>query len=416
MRELFLMPVLADLERACPNGARRAEPADSVDGVVPEVVAYPRCTDEVAAAVRVAAASGLRVVARGAGTKLDWGNPPESAELVLDLSQMDGVVEHVSDDLVARVKAGTTLADFLDATTKAGQRFPVDEVVSGSTVGGVVATGLSGPGRHLHGAVRDLVLGATIVRADGVVVHAGSKVVKNVAGYDLAKLFTGSYGTLGVLTELTVKLKPVPMAQRFVAGSYAGPDDLGPALSAVLASQSTPTAIELERPDPAGPLQLSVLVEGRPGPVERRSQDVAGLLGPSEIRTVAPPGWAELPGPVTLKLTSVLSAVPALVQRAGALALGHALSSRVAGSAGSGVLFMGLPADVPTETLAVLLADLRPLCRSAGGHCTVLRAPPSLKAGVDVWGPVPGIELMRRVKEKFDPARRLAPGRFVGGI
>jgi glycolate oxidase FAD binding subunit len=410
------MPVLADLARACPGGARRGERTDSIDGVLPEAVAYPRCTDEVAAAIRVAAASGFRVVARGAGTKMDWGNPPESAELVIDLSRMDGILEHVSDDLVARVKAGTTLAAFSDATGKAGQRFPVDEVVAGSTVGGVVATGLSGPGRHLHGAVRDLVLGATIVRADGVVVHCGSKVVKNVAGYDLAKLFTGSYGTLGVLTELTVKLKPVPMARRFIVGSYSGPDDLGPALSAVLASQSAPTAIELERPLPAGPLQLSVLVEGRPAPVERRSHDVAALLGPSEISMVAPPGWGDLPGPVTLKLTSVLSAVPALVQRAGELALGQALSSRVAGSAGSGVLFMGLPAGIPSETLAVLLEDLRSVCGRAGGHCTVLRAPASLKADVDIWGPVPGIELMRRLKEKFDPDRRLAAGRFVGGI
>ena len=91
-----------------------------------------------------------------------------------------------------------------------GQRFPVDEVVAGSTVGGVVSTGLSGPLRYMYGAVRDLVLGITVVRADGVVAHAGSKVVKNVAGYDLAKLFTGSYGTLGIVTELALKLKPVP--------------------------------------------------------------------------------------------------------------------------------------------------------------------------------------------------------------
>ena len=116
-------------------------------------------------------------------------------------------------------------------------------------------------------------LGATIVRTDGVVVHAGSKVVKNVAGYDLAKLFTGSYGTLGVLTELTVKLKPIPITQRFVVASYAAPGDVGAALSALLASQSAPTAIEIDRPSPSGPIELSVLIEGRPGPVEQRSQE-----------------------------------------------------------------------------------------------------------------------------------------------
>ncbi len=167
--------------------------------------------------------------------------------------------------------------------------------MTGSTIGGVVATGISGPRRYLHGAVRDLVLGATIVRADGVVVHAGSKVVKNVAGYDLAKLFTGSYGTLGVLTELTVKLKPVPMAQRFVVASYAAPADLGAVLPALLASQSAPTAIELDRPSPTGPIELSVLIEGRPGPVEQRSKEVADLLSSSEIRESPHQGGGSFP-------------------------------------------------------------------------------------------------------------------------
>ncbi len=407
---------LAELERACPAGARSGEPSDSVDGVVPDVVAYPRCTDEVAGAMRVAAAGGLRVVVRGAGTKLDWGNPPEGVELVIDLSHADGIIEHVSDDLVARVQAGATLSHFSAETSKAGQRFPVDEVVAGSTIGGVVATGLSGPSRYLHGAVRDLVLGATIVRTDGVVVHAGSKVVKNVAGYDLAKLFTGSYGTLGVLTELTVKLKPIPITQRFVVASYPAPGDVGAALSALLASQSAPTAIEIDRPRPSGPIELSVLIEGRPAPVEERSKNAADLLSPSDVRQVAPPGWGELPGPLTLKLTSVLSGIPALVSRASSVAADRGLAARTAGSAGSGVLFMGLPAQLPAQVLLALLEDLRHFCATVGGHCTVLRAPAALKSEVDVWGPVPGIELMRRIKDNFDPARRLAPGRYVGGI
>jgi glycolate oxidase FAD binding subunit len=407
---------LAELQRACPAGARRGEASDSVDGVVPDVVAYPRCTDEVAGAMGVAAAGGLRVVVRGAGTKLDWGNPPESVQLLIDLSRADGIIEHVSDDLVARVRAGTTLSQFAEGTSKAGQRFPVDEVVTGSTIGGVVATGISGPRRYLHGAVRDLVLGATIVRADGVVVHAGSKVVKNVAGYDLAKLFTGSYGTLGVLTELTVKLKPLPMAQRFVVASCAVPADLGAVLPALLASQSAPTAIELDRPSPDGPIQLSVLIEGRPGPVEQRSKEVADLLSSSAIREFPPPGWGELPGPLTLKLTSTLSGIPELVARAGSAALDRALAARTAGSAGSGVLFMGLPWQLPAPVLRSLLEDLRHFCTTVGGHCTVLRAPAALKAEVDIWGPVPGIELMRRIKDNFDPAGRLAPGRYVGGI
>ncbi len=410
------MPALAELERVCPARARRGEPADSVDGVVPDIVVSPRGTAEVAGALQVAGNFGLRVVARGAGTKLDWGNPPESADLVVDLSQMGEIIEHESGDLVARAQAGTTLAHMSEIFSRMGQRFPVDEVVAGSTVGGVVATGLSGPGRYLNGAVRDLVLGATVVRADGVVVRAGSKVVKNVAGYDLAKLFTGSYGTLGILTELTLKLKPVPKEQRFVVASYPQPADLGRALPALLTCQAAPTAIELERTAPDGPLQLSVLVEGRPGPVELRSAEVASVLGAADVSPVPPARWAQLPGPVSLKFTSVLSGVPAVVQGASSLARDHALQASIAGSAGTGVLFMGLPGDVRAEVLRPLLEDLRRCCALFGGHVVVLRAPASLKAALDVWGPVKGVELMRRVKQAFDPGRRLAPGRFVGGI
>lgn len=117
-----------------------------------------------------------------------------------------------------------------------------------------------------------------------------------------------------------------------------------------------------------------------------------------------------------MKVTAALSGLPALVERAGALARENDVTARLAGSAGSGVLFLGLPADVAPETLKAVLEGLRTFCGRVGGHATVLRGPASLKSTVDVWGPVPGIELMRRVKEKFDPGRRLSPGRFVGGI
>jgi glycolate oxidase FAD binding subunit len=408
--------VLADFERACPAGARLAGPDDAVDGTACDVVAFPRDTAEVAAALRVAADHDLTVVARGAGTKSDWGCPPRAAQLLLDLSLMDEVIEHVSDDLVARVKAGTTLAHLSLVLAKEGQRFPVDEVVPGSTIGGVVSTGLSGPSRYLHGAVRDLVLGMTVVRADGVVVRAGSKVVKNVAGYDLSKLFTGSYGTLGVLTELTLKLKPRPGAERFVVASYADAREMAAVLSSLLASQSAPTAIEMDRDHIEGPIRLSVLVEGRPRPVEQRAAEIASVLGTSEVLTDPPPRWGRLPGKVTLKLTCVLSAVPAVTERASSLARDEGVPASIAGSAGSGVLYMGLEDDIGAAGCAALLRGLREICGSFGGHVILLRAPAAVKSSVDVWGPVPGIELMRRVKERFDPDRRLAPGRFVGGI
>jgi glycolate oxidase FAD binding subunit len=410
------MGALEELGRACSGGARPATQADEVDGVLPDFVAYPRRTEEVSEILKVAASRDFTVVARGGGTKLDWGNPPESASLVVDLSQMGEVYEHASDDLVARVGAGATLAELSERFSAKGQRFPVDEVVPGSTVGGVVATGLSGPSRYLHGAVRDLVLGVTAVRADGVMFRAGSKVVKNVAGYDLAKLLTGSYGTLAVLTELVLKLRPRPALQRFVTASFPTPEAMAPALSALVFSQAAPTAIEVERQSPEGPLEVATLLEGRPGPTEERAAEVAAILSCSRVASLPPSWWAELPGPVTLKVTSVLSSVAKLVSSVSSLALVAGLRARLGGSAGAGVIFVGLPGDVSPSQLRGFLDQVRATATALGGHATLLRAPAALKASLDPWGPVPGLELMRRVKAQFDPARRLAPGRFVGGI
>jgi glycolate oxidase FAD binding subunit len=410
------MGALEELGRACSGGARPATQADEVDGVLPEFVAYPRRTEEVSAVLKVAASRDFTVVARGAGTKLDWGNPPESANLVVDLSQMGEVYEHASDDLVARVGAGATLAELSERFSAKGQWFPVDEVVRGSTVGGVVATGLSGPSRYLHGAVRDLVLGVTAVRADGVMFRAGSKVVKNVAGYDLAKLLTGSYGTLAVLTELVLKLRPRPALQRFVTASFPTPEAMAPALSALVSSQAAPTAIEVLRQGPEGPLELATLLEGRPGPTEERAAEVAATLSCPRVAPLPPSWWAELPGPVTLKVTSVLSSVAKLVSSVSSLALTAGLRARLWGSAGAGVIFVGLPGDISPSQLRGFLEQVRAAATALGGHATLLRAPAALKASLDPWGPVPGLVLMRKVKAQFDPARRLAPGRFVGGI
>lgn len=429
---------LHELAARCLGGARGGGDADRVDGVAAALVAYPGSTREVAGALEVAAAHGLPVVVRGAGTKQDWGGPPERVGVVLDLSHMSGVVEHVSDDLVVRVRAGTRLADLAGALASARQRLPLDEVVPGSTVGGVVATGISGPLRYGHGAVRDRLLGVTVVRADGIVARAGSKVVKNVAGYDLSKLFTGSYGTLGVLTELTFKLDPQPEARLFVTSSYPGPEQAAPALATLLRTQAGPAAIELYRPLPDGPLELCALLEGSAGAIGRRAAEVsAGLSvgvaagpgagpgpvgevaaggGPSVPSEVAPSWWGQLPGPVTVKLTAVLSAVPALVASASAACSAVGLRAPLGGSAGAGVLYVGLPETVRKESLAHLLAELRRAASTAEGHATLLRAPAGLKDGLDLWGPVPGLELMRRVKASFDSGRLLAPGRFVGGI
>ncbi|MDX6326929.1 MAG: glycolate oxidase binding subunit, partial [Nocardioidaceae bacterium] len=192
--------VLSDLRKACDERARPAQDVDSIGGVPARYEASPASTEEASEVLRTAAHHDLRVVARGMGTKRDWGAPPESVDLILDTTLIDGVVEHAAGDLVVVVRAGTLLEDLQSTLAEAGQQLALDAPLPGATIGGTIALNTSGPRRLLYGTLRDLLIGVTFVRADGVVAKSGGKVVKNVAGYDFGKLLIGSYGTLGVVT------------------------------------------------------------------------------------------------------------------------------------------------------------------------------------------------------------------------
>ncbi|MER7281803.1 FAD-binding oxidoreductase [Dactylosporangium sp. NPDC000244] len=393
---------------------------DEIAGVPAAAVAEPASTAEVADVVRGAAADELALVVRGAGTRQDWALPPQRLDLIVDLGGVCGLVEHAAGDLVAIVRAGTPLREVQEALRPAGQQLALDEPLPGATVGGTVAVNASGPRRMLYGTVRDLLIGVTVVRADGVVAKAGGKVVKNVAGYDLGKLVAGSYGTLGVITECAFRLHPLPAAARYVSAPAAGPDEAGRAVASVLAAQVVPSALEVDMAAGEGPLTVTALVEGVPAGVDRRAADLRKLLGEETEQAESPPPcwgtypWA--PGDVGIKLTCALSRVPYLLTAAGVTARLHDVPVRVRGSAGTGVLYAGLPGDTDPGVVAGVISDLRAATRAGAGHCVVLTAPPPVRTRVDVWGHVDGLDLMRRVKEQFDPAGTLAPGRFVGGI
>ena len=388
-----------------------AGPDDLVDGVPARFVARPTSTADVAEVMRSAAADGLTVVPRGAGTKLGWGPPPTSADVLLDLTAMDRVLDHQAGDLIVEAQAGTPLSRVRDVVGEEGQRLVVDEMLPGATVGGALATHTSGPERVLVGTVRDLLIGITVVRADGVVAKAGGRVVKNVAGYDLGKLMVGSSGTLGVITEALFRLHPMPEAQRWVSVPVADADEAHRLAHAVVHSQAVAAAVEVDR-DTAGRGVLTALHHGRHDGVAQRADAVAGLLGPgAEVVPSAPAGWAAYPwgaDQVGLKLTCVLSGLRDV------LATAADVGARVRGSAGAGVLYAALPASGAEAGTA--LDRLRRTCSAHGGSAVVVEAPPELERSLDVWGPVPALDLMRRVKDQFDPDHRLAPGRFVGGI
>ena len=410
-------PARDDLKKVARARLARG-PKDSVGGVRARYVATPSSTEEVAEVLRVAAQHDLAVVARGAGTTLDWGAPPTRADLLVDTTAMSGVVDHAAGDLVVVVRAGTPVSELQDTVAAAGQRLALDVPDAHATVGGTLAVSPSGPRRLLYGTARDLLIGITFVRADGVVAKAGGRVVKNVAGYDFGKLLTGSFGTLGVITEATFRLHPLPAARRVVTVSCADAATAGRAALAVLGSQVAPTAVELDQAGD-GRVLVAVLVEGVAAGVDARTRTVLDLFGPGAGDDDAlPDGFGQLPfepGGTGLKVTTALTGVGPVLAACHRLAGEHGVTITARGSA-AGVLHVGLPADAEPEGVSAVVHTLRAAAAPFDGTVTVLTAPPGVRDLVDLWGPVPGLELMRRLKDEMDPDHRLSPGRFVGGI
>jgi glycolate oxidase FAD binding subunit len=422
-----------DLER---DGLiRPAEGAYVVDGVAPRFVAMPGSVEEASQVLAAAAADGLAVGFMGSGSKLGLGNPPERLDLVVSTRGLDQVLEHAAGDLVVTAQAGVRLADLQAALAPAGQQLALDPPEPRATLGGVVAANASGPRRLRYGTVRDLLIGITVVLADGTVARAGGKVVKNVAGYDLAKLFCGSLGTLGMVAEVIFRLHPVPAAAAVVTLGVEGPTQAGEAVRRLAGTALEPSAVELTVDEWGWPGRLTVVFEGiRPG-VEAQAAAAAELLGRVGEATVAGPGGVEaalsqLGARPFEKAEYALKATFPPAELAGVLTdlagpRPYGGGGPVSAHAATGVLWLAsglregdLPADAPAFPSVVrAVTEARERLAARGGSLVLHKASPELKRAVGVWGP-PGdaIGLMRRVKERFDPDRRLGPGRFLGGI
>jgi len=334
--------------------------------------------------LRDAAERSQTVVPRGAGR--GWVRP--LGDVIVDMGQMDQVTEHAAGDLVARVQAGATMAHVGEVLAAAGQRLALD-VPPEITVGGMIATGTAGPLRFRYGSPRDLLIGITVVRPDGVIAHSGGKVVKNVAGYDLGKLFAGSHGTLGLITEATFRLHPVPQAVAYltVEAGLAG------AAAAVVAAANSPlqaSAVELG-PDSA----VGVLLEGTAAGVAERTKRMAELLGSASISSTAPPWWGRLPDPVGPDLAGTVIRVTFWLSRLEdvlAVIADPAVPCTALGPAGAGLLYVCL--DAGTD---------------AGGLISALRGTVGDRGSVTVLTSSPAFDspLMRSVRDQFDPGHRM---------
>ena len=397
--------------------AREATPDDAVDGVEPAFVAEPGSVEEASELLRLAGDEGLAVAPRGGGTKTALGNPPRELDLILSTARLNEVIEHVPGDQVVRVQAGMRLQDLQERLAGSDQMLGIDPPEAGATIGGAVAANSTGPRRYRYGTIRDLIIGIMVILSDGTVAKAGGKVVKNVAGYDLSKLFTGSLGTLGIIAECNFRLHPRPEAARTVAVELESTLAAGQAAQAILHAQLVPSAVELHWGEDAR--LLTVLIEGIEPSVEAQAETASYLLGgfgevkDEEAASLAPPDAGD---EVAIKisappaeLTGVLDSTLGACSRRGVTPL-------VTGHAGVGVTHVALSGG-GEESQVQVVEELREIWSRRGGSVVVREAPPAFKRRVEVWGPLGSrLELSRRVKEKFDPRGILNPGRFVGGI
>jgi glycolate oxidase FAD binding subunit len=368
----------------------------------------PTSAAEAAAALRETAAVRIR----GAGTKLGWGPPLETA-VELRTERLDALVAHNEGDLTAVLQAGVPLARAQEAFAAAGQMLALDPPDGGATIGGLVATGDSGPLRHRYGAPRDLVLGVQVALPDGTVARAGSKVIKNVAGYDLAKLMSGAFGTLGLLTEVTVRLHPRPAGWCTAVGRADDPQAVAAAAVALAHRPLEAEALDLRWDGEAGAVLARFggsSAAGRAEAAQLVLQD-AGLQVDCVVEDQAL--WAAQRdgqrGAAVLRVSATQERLGPLLD----VAREH--GARVVARAAHGLAWLALPegdVDVLSDAVGRVRAALAP------APCVLLDAPAELRAAIDPWGPADAgqIELMRRVKARFDPERRCNPGLFVGGI
>jgi glycolate oxidase FAD binding subunit len=388
-------------------------------------VEHPRTVAEAAALLQGTQGS---VLLRGGGTKLDWAGRVAAPELVLDTTELRGVLTHNPGDMTASVRAGTTLTELQDHVARSGQWLALDPPTAGAgaTVGGLLAAGDSGPSRLRYGGLRDLVIGVTLVLADGQVARSGGHVIKNVAGYDLAKLVHGSLGSLALVAEVVVRLHPRPPTSRTTAGP-ATPAQATAAALALMAGPLEPAALEWVSTDGSGggSGQLLVRTDGTPSYVEAAAERVDALLATHGIiahplsdadasaawqaQAAAVVGGA---GEVVLRISGLPSDFGELAERSRRLAHASGLDLALVSSVALGLHTVRLRHGTPQDLARAVLA-LRETARAQGASVLLRSRPAELDDLVDPLGPPPsGAALLRRVKEQFDPAGRLAPGRF----
>ena len=414
----------------------------AVEGLLPRVVVFPGTVEQAAQVVALANQQGLTLLARGGGSRIDLGGIPEQFDVLLDTTRLTRLLEHEAPDLTCHVEAGLTLAALQAQLATKGQWLALDPPdAEQSTIGGILASNASGPKRLRYGTARDLVIGLRVVQADGEVARSGGRVVKNVAGYDLNKLYIGSLGTLGIIVEANFKLQPLPVSERTLLLTFPNAADAMQTVIAMLGSLLTPSAIELidsraasDMTDffglnlPTNGYTVAINFEGSPVAIDRQVDEARSLArksGALLVDDLAGKVQAQFwdavrehtQGSVTCKAAVLVSQIASYLQAIEQVCQQHELESAIVAHAGNGILFIELRPGDATPRLVEAIKELRLHAQEARGSMVVEHCPIDLKRRISVWGePGSDFYLMQRLKQQFDPKGTFVKGRFVGGL
>ena len=412
------------------DSIRSATAADAVAGVQPRLVLEPANEQQLAAALRVANEAGLAVIPRGVGTKLGWGNPPNRADVILSTARLNKIIEHPWADLTVSVEAGSTIATLQSALARHGQRLALDPLwPERATIGGVLSTNDSGSLRLRFGSLRDLIIGVTIALPDGTLASSGGKVVKNVAGYDLPKLVTGAFGTLGVITRAVFRLHPLPRNTKTLSISAGTLENMQQLVLAIQDSKMAHTALQSRVEQNAEPV-VDVLFDGTEAGIEAQEAQLRTISGSAKVDPATSAVWSasqelwnEPSSAAMAKITTLPAATAQTVQNVQRISDQRATRWKLVMQA-TGIGWLRLEAG--PDNFHDSLADLRNEVERAGGSLSVFHQPSELeRAGaedagtrrIETWGqPGDALPLMRAVKNQFDTRNTLNPGRFLGGI
>ena len=405
------------------NGyVRAATAADTVTGVQPKLVVEPGTERELAEVLRLANEAGLAVIPRGGGTKIGWGNPPGRADFILSTARLNEIIEHAWADLTVTVEAGCSFQKLQETLAQHGQRLALDPLwPEKATIGGVLSTNDSGALRLRFGALRDLIIGATIALPDGTLASSGGKVVKNVAGYDLPKLVTGALGTLGVITRAVFRLHPLPRGTRSFSIATENAEEAQGIVLAIQDSKLAHTSLQSHSSDDARPVS-NILFEGTEAGLAAQEAQLRKLCATATVSAASTSAWKAREmlwtpaDPATMAMAKI-GILPATLARTIQLVEQIANEKQLQWKAlmyATGLGWLRLEGEA--GSLRDGLQALRGELESHGSSVVVLHRPEKMPA-FDAWGSTgDALPLMKAVKQQLDPRNMLNPGRFVGGI